>query len=80
LIQAGIVRSILEGIAKLLQPVDEAPTLSENITSTMQSALTSEALNQGVAKMKSPRFFRLIMQHLRAESKDEIRDSPDYKE
>jgi hypothetical protein len=70
---------------KYFEPVYEAPTLPENITSTMQNALTLEALKEhhkGVAKMKSdrPRLFGLIMQHLSAESKDEIRDSPDYEE
>jgi hypothetical protein len=31
-------------------------------------------------KNDRPKFFGLIMQHLSAESKDKIRDSPDYEE
>ena len=78
-------------LGKLIQkgsyfvPEYEAPTIPENITSAMNNALTLEALKEHhkvVEKMKSdrPKLFGLIMQHLSAESKDELRDSPDYEE
>jgi hypothetical protein len=67
------------------QPEYVPPSSSDNLTSTMQNALTLEALKEHqkfLDKMKNdrPKLFGLIMQHLSAESKDEIRDSPDFEE
>jgi hypothetical protein len=67
------------------QPGYVPPSLPDNITSTMQNVLTLEALKEhqkALDKMKNdrPKLFELIMQHFSAESKDEIRDSPDFEE
>jgi hypothetical protein len=78
-------------LGKLIQkgnyfvPEYKAPSLPENITSAMHNALTLELLkehNKVVEKMKNdrPKLFGLIMQHLSAESKDELRESADYEE
>jgi hypothetical protein len=66
-------------------PEYEAPKLPENVTTAIHNALTLESMKEhqkAVEKMKAdrPKLFGLIMQHLSSESKDELRESPEYEE